>query len=408
MTDSAGSSILSGLAKDPSVQKLQGLTAGLRRQLSRRMLLVDFSDGCAVVAQCRLRRGGTVDLMPIDITELPPEAVEKGVPSEPDDMAALLRSVIEERKLVAQRAAAILPAVAFTTIPLCIDAELSRAEAMQQLGESGSGVHLPFPRSQADLALIDITSPNSKQTRLQRTMLLMAVQRSNTDRLVSTCQGAGLELQFIDSGLLAPLRLIKEQIEALSEEQQLLHLNLSPGFTSCTLVHRGGPQKMQRLAPVRPYPLVRRGEGDSDDYFPLTPEDLLSLLRELRKLIKESTKTTSLITLGGTGSGHPGIDELLEEELEIPVLLVKPLQHPAIGNFDLPPGFNPQALGRIVGMALRCLHEEQNPTPRAEPEQREPAQASSLTGQLLQWVKTQKKPGGLQDLKALIRSNIGR
>ena len=62
MTDSAGPSILSGLAKDPSVQKLQGLAAGVRRQLSRRILLVDFSDGCAVVAQCRLRRGGTVDL----------------------------------------------------------------------------------------------------------------------------------------------------------------------------------------------------------------------------------------------------------------------------------------------------------------------------------------------------------
>lgn len=390
MTDSAGASILSGLAKDPSVQKLQGLAAGVRRQLSRRILLVDFSDGCAVVVQCRLRRGGTVDLMPIDITELPQEAVEKGVPSEPEEMAGLLQSVIEERKLVAQRAMAILPAVAFTTIPLCIDAELSRAEALQQLGESGSGVHLPFPRSQADLALIDITSPNGKETRLQRTMLLMAVQRSNTDRLVATFQGAGLQLQCVDSGLLAPLRLVKEQIEALSEEQQLLHLNLSPGFTSCTLVYRGGPQKMQRLAPVRPYPLIRRSEGDSDDYFPLTPEDLLSLLRELRKLIKESSKTTSLITLGGTGSGHPGIDELLEEELEIPVLLVKPLQHPAISNFELPAGFNPQALGRIVGMALRCLHEEQNPAPAPEPKPKQQAKSpkpASITGQLLQWAK---------------------
>jgi hypothetical protein len=151
---------------------------------------------------------------------------------------------------------------------------------------------------------------------------------------------------------------------------------------------------------------VRRSGAENDDYFPVTPEDLLSLLRELRKLIKEGSKSTSLITLGGTGSGHPGIDELLEEALEIPVLLTKPLQHPAIGNFDLPAGFNPQALGRIVGMALRCLHEEQNPSP--PPERANNSKPASLTGQLIQWAKAQHKSGAFQDLKARIKSNIGR
>ena len=402
MTNSGRSSIFSGLAADPSVQKLQGLIAGMRRQLSRQMLLVDFSDGCAVVAQCRLRRNGTFDLMPIDITELPPEAVERGIPSEPDEMAALLRSVVDERKLVAQRVGGIMPAVGFTTMLLRLDAELSRQEALSQLGESGSGVQLPFPRNQADLALVDVTDPADRQAGRQQTMLLMAAQRSNTDKLVQTFQGAGLELQFIDSGILAPLRLIEPQIQSLGPEQQLLHLNLSPGLTTCTVVQRGGPQKLQRLAPVRAYPLVRRSEAEGDDYFPITPEDLISLERELRKLIKESTHRTCRITLGGKGSAHPGIDELMEEVLEIPVEVVRPLQHPLVGSFDLPPGFNAQALGRIVGMAVRCAKAGEMQERRKSEGPHRDLPPTPTTGLQLK--------GGviLQDLKARIKSNIGK
>jgi Tfp pilus assembly PilM family ATPase len=200
-------------------------------------------------------------------------------------MAELLNSVIGERKMVGKRCAVILPAVAFTTIPLCIEAELTTRQALKQLGEAGSAVQLPFPRNQADLDLIDVTDRDDRKSHLHRSYLLMAVQRSNTDRLVKTFQQANLELQFVDSGLLAPLRLIQAEIAALQTKQQLLHLNLAPGVTTCTTVWRGGPQKLQRLAPVRPYPLFL--DQSNEDYFPLAPEDLLSLGRDLRKLMKQ-------------------------------------------------------------------------------------------------------------------------
>lgn len=408
----ASASALASLANDPTVQKLLGTMAGLRRKLSRRVLLVDFSDNSALVAQCRLRRN-SVDLLPIDLSVLPEEALEKGCPTEPEEMAALLKEVIQERKIVAQRAAVVLPSIAFTTMSLCMQSELSTEDALQELGEPGSGVQLPFPRQQADMALLEVTDPEARRQHRHRSYLLMAVQRSITDRLVATFKGAGLELQFVDSGLVAPLRLLDSDIEGLGGQEQLLHLHLAPGFTSCTVVWRGGPQKQQRLAPVRAFPLLQ--EEGSDDYFPVTPEDLLSLLRDLRKLIKESENRTSLITLGGTGSGHPGIDELLSDALELPVKLLRPLQHPAVGHFELPSGVNPQALSRIVGMAVRCLRTEQNATKlvrQAAKEQRRQDKTkpsgkakkkntskNKANSELLHW---------LHCLKARIKSNIGR
>ena len=343
------------------------------------------------MAQCRIR-GGCVEILPIDITELPQEALDKGCPTEPAEMAELIKSVVEERKIVARRAAVIIPAVAFTTIPLCIEAELSKDEALAQLGEAGSAVQLPFPRNQADVELIDITDREDRKRKQLNSYLLMAVQRSSTDKLVRTFQEASLDLQFVDSGLLAPLRLIQQEIESLTSKEQLLHLNLAPGVTTCTTVWRGGPQKLQRLAPVRPFPLFMGQENE--DYFPLTPEDLLSLGRDLKRLMKESTSQTKLITLAGTGSGHPGLDELLNEALDIPVKLVKPFEHPKVGSFELPAGFNAQAMGRVVGMALRCLHMEEN-ADQWESQRRMTDQESTSD------TKTQKKKSTAEMLRLL-------
>lgn len=391
-----GSPLLASLKNDPSVKKLGSALAGVRRQLSRRVLLVDFSDGCAVLAQCRLRQG-SIELHPIDITELPDEALEKGCPTEPEEMAELLRSVIQERKVAAKRCAVILPAAAFTTMQLNVDKKLSGDEILSQLGDSGSTVHLPFPRNQADLDLIDITDP-SKRRRANHQYLLMAVQRLQTDRLLATFAAADLDLQFIDSGILAPLRLIESEIHALGSQEQLLHLNLAPGVTICTVVQRGGPQKIQRLAPVRPYPLFL--DPNSEDYFPLSPEDLLSLMRDVRKLIKESTAKSTMICLGGTGSAHPGIDELLCEQLDMPVQVVKPLSHPKVGTFELPSGFNPQALSRVVGMALRCIHMEENPDLWFRPE-------TSQTPGEAQQINTKNLAARLRELWLKLNQPIG-
>ncbi len=388
---------LAGLINDPSLVKLREAVRSLRRQLSRRILLVDFSDGCAVVAQCRIRRG-RADLLPIDISMVPAEALEKGSPTEPADMGALLREVVNERQIVARRAAVVVPAIATTTMPLCLEAELTPEAALRQLGEASSGVQLPFPRQQADMALVDTTDPEAREQHLHRSYMLMAVQRNITDRLVATFEAAGLELQFVDSGLLAPLRLLDREISELGADDQLLHLHLAPGFTSCTVVWRGGPQKQQRLAPVRPYPLIQ--QPDNDDYFPITPVDLRSLHRDLEKVISESTQRTTLITLGGTGSAHPGLDELLHEELGLRVQVVRPLEHPAVGNFELPAGMNPQAMGRIVGMALRCLRNEDH---NGDHEKEQAGKKARENGN-----RTTKRAAFLHCLKARIRSNIGK
>ena len=372
---------------------------------------MDFSEGLATLAECKLK-GDCFDLTQIDVTALPEDATEKGCPSAPAEMAELLKSVIAERGIVAKRCSVVMPAVAFTAVPLCIDAEISIDQALKELGESGSELQLPFPRKQADIDLIDNTSPHEKQTKTHHSYMLVATQRQNTDRLVECCREAGLELQLIDCGLVAPLRLFAERIKALSDEEEILHLNLSPGVTSCTVVWAGGAQKLTRMAPVRPFPAIQDPE-ESAEYFPVSPDDLISLVRDIKRHIKSSSNSVVEITLAGTGSAHEGIDELIGDALGIKTSVIHPLDEVFLGNVNLPAGVNAQVLTRIVGMAKRFLLAERNLSKGERSKHKSSDQSLAYLFGLsldadLSWIRKRKLGTLYPPLKALIKSNIGK
>ena len=122
----------------------------MRRDLSRRLLLVDFSEGLATVAECKLK-GDSFDLNQIDVTVLPEDATDKGCPSDPAAMAELLKSVIAERNVVAKRCAVVMPAIAFTAVPLCIDAEISIDQALTELENPDPSCSFPSPENRPTL-----------------------------------------------------------------------------------------------------------------------------------------------------------------------------------------------------------------------------------------------------------------
>lgn len=350
--------ILEKLLTDPSIQKTLRTLRGLRRDLSRRLVLIDFSEGLATVVECRIK-GDCFDLTRIDVTVLPEDATEKGCPSDPAAMAELIKGVIREQGIVARRCSVVMPAIAFTTVTLCVDAEMSIDQALKELGESGSQLQLPFPRKHADIDLIDNTSTYDKKAKTHHSYMLVATQRNNTERVVECCKAAELELQLIDCGLVAPLRLFAERIKDLSNDEEILHLNLSPGVTSCTLVWVGGAQKVMRMAPVRTFPAIQE-KSEEYEYFPISPDDIISLIRDIKRHIKESSKTVKEITLSGTGSAHKGIEELIGEALEIKTSVINPLDEVFLGNVNLPEEINSQVLIRIVGMAKRFFLAEYN------------------------------------------------
>lgn len=352
----------------PSLAPLVPVVQNLRKQLSQRVLLLEFGAGHLLAADLSLGFRG-MQLHGLWLSPLPEGVTEQGVPVEPAEMAPLLEEAVQELGSGAQRAAVVLPPQACFSQPLLLPADQAPEQRHAEVLKAGSGVQLPFPLQKADFDLM-ANGPVGADGRQPH--WLLAAPQTRLERLVNCVSAAGLELWRVDHSPLAQLRLLQPRLEQLAEGHSLLLLDLLPGQSHGMLVNRWGPQRALLLAPVRAFPefdaAVHEAPppppgtlvyplGLDDTYFPLTDVDLLPLARDLRKLeqqLARAAEPSALVevVLSGPGSAHPGVEELLGEQLPFAVQLLRCRDLAAFHPLQPPRSFNAQCLNRVAGLAL--------------------------------------------------------
>ena len=90
------------------ISQLADQLLSIRRRISKRVLLLDFSQGALTLAEASLSQAG-VQLNHVSRLDLPEEALDRGVPAEPAKMAAFIQAFCTEKKIPAHRAAVVLP-----------------------------------------------------------------------------------------------------------------------------------------------------------------------------------------------------------------------------------------------------------------------------------------------------------
>ena len=76
--------------------------ASFRRSVSKRLLLLEFGATSLTFAEARYT-GLDIEFKHLKRVVLPAKAIERGVPSEPDKMAALIRSICKEENIYANK-----------------------------------------------------------------------------------------------------------------------------------------------------------------------------------------------------------------------------------------------------------------------------------------------------------------
>jgi type IV pilus assembly protein PilM len=361
---------LSWAKTNPTLAPIAAKLLALRRYISRRFLLVEFGANHLILAQVRLLQN-SLDMTPVKVVSgLPDDELEKGTPIDPAAMADLLKEIIAEENLVANRIIIVLPPEASITKKVSLPAHLSRSEALELIRQPGTGVQLPFPISQVDVDLLPLGPDGVLQKLERQDYFLVASQKLLIDRLSQMASDAGLELFLISQGLFCYLSTIADEVEALKPAEAVMVVELLEGISQALVVTAAGPFRQIRLSPVRPFPAFVEGPvnpsvpiamvGIDDNYFPLGDVDLRALSHDLNDAA-ESLAALSVplqlktVFLCGPGSGHPGVDELLQEQVACRVAMIRALENPRLGTIDVPPGMAPQALGRMVGLAASLL-----------------------------------------------------
>ncbi len=346
--------------------------------MAQGQLLLEFDLGTLRYALGSVR-DGVLELSSVGRVDLPSEALERGVPTDPGQMAGLIRELCQEHKLYANQVSVVVPSEAALVRVVELPADLSIDQARDQLLDPALGLQLPIPLIQTDFDLVSCHLPlrRTSDQRLLRRYLLVAVPRELTGKVLQTMELADLNLQRLEVAPLAAMRLKQQQLRSLSRAECDLWLELLPGRSICTVVTDSGPVAQKTLVAIRDFPepeldaeqsTLSLAEGlHGEDitvrdsrYLPLSDLDLRVLVGEI-KAFQDSFAAGlpecrwSRLWVSGLNSAHPLLEELLLEQPEFPVQRVDPLSDPQLGKVGYTRLLLSSGLSRLLGLAYGLL-----------------------------------------------------
>jgi Tfp pilus assembly PilM family ATPase len=354
------------------LSKLKAQFSQWRRRVSKRILLIEFGISSVNLAEVRVQND-VINLDHIRRYPLPEEALERGIPTDPAQMAALIKAHCRQEDIPAHRAAVVIPPDAVFTTLVHLPAEVDPNQALAYALDPASAVQVPIQLDQTDAALIPLELPQSNA--MTRSYFLSAVPQKLVDRLIETINLADLELLRLQMGTISQLNQLTDQLANLAASEFLLHVELLRECSQVSVVCRSGPLKMSRLTAIREFPEPEEhpgaipGEGGmasereivaSDRYLPLSELDLRRFVLELKQLMVQCQEQFPWlhwreVVLAGPNSAHPMLVNLLHEALDLPVEVSRPLAASGVGTVQLKQPILMQRLGRLVGLALSFL-----------------------------------------------------
>ena len=354
---------------------------GMRRYVSKRVLLLEFSSEGLVVAEARFSGAG-LQYDHLTISPLPEEALERGVPADSAKMGGLIKQICREKQISVHRAAVVLPSeVAFRhliDLPVGLSADDARAYVL----EPSNGLQIPIALGQADFDLLPTQLPvvqNASASALQ-SYLITAIPGNLIDRVVETLQVADLELQALEVGSHSQLRLMISDLMLLDAQQLRLVLELRSECTHFSLVGKDGACRFERLAAIRDFPdpdltdeqaksvLQEGGIADTiciqkESYLAISELDLRVLISEVRDALRRFSCDWSGfelidVVLMGRNSAHPRLSDLLSDAFGCPVQVLEPLLVPGLEGVQFESLVVQKSLNRLIGLGLGLLPTE--------------------------------------------------
>ncbi len=362
------------------LSQLYGRIISLRRRVSQQQLLLEFDLGLLRYGVGRVR-DGQLQLTSVGRMELPEEALERGVPTDPQRMASLVRQLCQDHQIAVNQVSVALPPEAAFVRVVDLPVELSQEQAREQVLDPELGPQLPLPLVQTDFDLAPAALPLHRDgDRLLRRYLLVAIPSDFTTRVVHTMELAELNLQRLELSSLALLRLQAAQLSQLRQGEFSLLLELQTGCTHAWIVAGSGPVAYHRLVSIRDFPEPELSPEQSDlalseslcgeeitvhdpKYLALSELDLRLLINEAREWMTTFAEDVpdlswSRCWLSGVNSAHPLLEEMLSDALQIQCQRVRPLETEGLAEVSCTRLLIQSGLARLIGLANGLMPSE--------------------------------------------------
>ena len=327
----------------------------------------------------------SIKIEKIQKISLPEEAIERGVPSDPEKMSGLITSLCQENNIYARRTAVVLPTDSAFTKLVYLPGDLDLEEARNYANSPSSGFQIPIPLDQSDFDLIPTELPSKfVANKEQRPYFLTSVPKKLIDKLIETLKLSDLELREVEVAFTSQLNFILDNISDLKNNEFIINLELLNDNSHLTIITSSGPIATERISSIREFPEKELNKKELDalsfneisaeeliykdeNYLPISSLDIQTLLRDSQGILRSykdllyNYKLKKLF-LSGQNSAHKDIDKIISEKLKKDVEIIRPITNTCFSNLEFSDLFVYQSLNRLFGIAIGLIKNNKSST----------------------------------------------
>ena len=357
-----------------NLDNLQDSFWEIRRSISKRFLILEFQKTQLIYSEVKVSKESIV-ITKLNKVDLPEDAVDRGVPLEPEKMSSLIKEICKEDKIFAKRTIFILPPEASFSKLINLPNNLNIHEARKYINNPDNSIQIPIPLKKTDFDL-QITNLDEKKINKEsfKFFYLTTIPKKLTDQIIKTLDLSDLELQSIELNFLSQLKLLTSEISNLKSDEGFILLDLLKECSYVNFITKSGIIFTERITAIREFPqnliknevLEDKSPNDisleeiiysHENYLPPSALDINSIFKDLNKILDLNDELLSKfkfkeIYLVGINSAHKQLNTVMEKKFKSSIKILRPVSNKNIDKINFNDFFIHQSLGSLIGASI--------------------------------------------------------
>ena len=342
-----------------SYESLKLFIRNFRKKISRSYLLIEFGFDYLNICEAIFVKS-KINFRNIKYIEIPSEAMEKGIPNDPETMGKLIQDTLKEENILTSRVAIVISQDSVYTRLIDIPNSIKEKKVESYMRDPKSLIQVPIQLSKSDFS---IRKTNYDLNNNKNLYFLTAMPKASMNNLIKVCKIADLELNYVETGFKSISRLVYSKYLFSDKNTILILLDFGKQCTFLTLLNEYGPISTDRISSIRNYPFANstNSSKNESEYLPISKYDLKVLEREIKKslnnffLNKQGDYNFKLI-LSGFNSAHPNLTKELSEFLKMPAYLISPTGSKEFGQINyVDENFYECIFTKLFGLSLGLI-----------------------------------------------------
>ena len=280
------------------------------RKISSKIILLEIGNDFINIALAKSQKNNLF-IKKVFRQNLPAEALEKSIPTDPKSFGEFLKQIINQNKINTNRVAICLPSDACYTRLIEIPEEVKEENSKIYLENPDSGIQIPISLENSDFEINLSNLPKKEiKNKTFNKYFLTSLPKKNVDLIINSIKNANLEICSIQMSHNCIANLLKKELNKLGENELIISVDLLDEFSQFVIFDSSGPLLIKRLASIRNYPSIseikeinkKKVEKDnksnqknkSNNYHSLSKLDLKVLLREINESFNDFLNKNNL------------------------------------------------------------------------------------------------------------------